>query len=82
MFKLMGKELNVILGAQTILIWTYAVNRIKLVEECSYKLLSMAGGKTRDHCCFNLMPVLAYLKSGFIVGSNLMTESTSLPSAS
>ena len=24
MFKLMGKEINVILGASTILIWTYA----------------------------------------------------------
>ena len=26
MFKLMGKEINAILGAQTILIWTYATN--------------------------------------------------------
>ena len=26
MFKLMGKEINAILGAQTILIWTYGVN--------------------------------------------------------
>ena len=25
MFKLMGKEINVFLGAQTILIWTYAL---------------------------------------------------------
>ena len=25
MFKLMGKEINATLGAQTILIWTYAV---------------------------------------------------------
>ena len=28
MFKLMGKEINAILGAQTILIWTYAIGSV------------------------------------------------------
>ena len=27
MFKLMGKEINAILGAQTIIIWTYVITK-------------------------------------------------------
>ena len=30
MFKLMGKEINAILGAQTILIWAYDTNNLVL----------------------------------------------------
>ena len=33
MFKLMGKEINAILGAQNILIWTYADPRITLQHQ-------------------------------------------------
>ena len=33
MFKLMGKEINAILGAQTILIWTYANSEIHAASE-------------------------------------------------
>ena len=32
MFKLMGKEINASLGAQTILIWTYGLNLINTVQ--------------------------------------------------
>ena len=35
MFKLMGKEINAILGAQTILIWTYRSVHAITIEDSS-----------------------------------------------
>ena len=40
MFKLMGKEINAILGAHTILIWAYAqVHIINIFERKNVKIL-------------------------------------------
>ena len=49
MFKLMGKEINAILGAKTILIWTYdshecllkQMNWQNMTEDCSRKFLAL-----------------------------------------
>ena len=38
MFKLMGKETNAILGAQTILIWTYVPYKYQNLTEQAHKL--------------------------------------------
>ena len=40
MFKLMGKEINAILGAQTILIWTFAFLTNHVYEYWDNRLLS------------------------------------------